>query len=314
MSLLADLDPAQFLREYWQRKPLMVRSALPGFVSAISGEELAGLSLEPQIESRIVLEDGDASPWQLLRGPFDESVYSKLPESGWTLLVQAVDLWLPEVADILQRVDFLPRWRMDDVMISYAPAGGSVGPHFDQYDVFLLQAEGTRRWQLGAACDADTKLLAGPELSIVADFEAVDEWLLEPGDMLYVPPGIAHWGVAMTDCITYSIGFRSPSLPDLMADLSLEMLKAKNPARYRDPALTPAMATEQIHPAFLAQLKSQLVAMLDDDAVLADWFARFMTRPKYPEIIEATEERRSVTIAGQRYVNGEPANDADETG
>lgn len=305
MSLLADLDPAEFLREYWQRKPLLVRDALPGFTSAITAEELAGLSLEPQIESRIVLEDGEATAWQLLRGPFDESVFEKLPDTGWTLLVQAVDLWLPEVANILDHVEFLPRWRMDDVMISYAPAGGSVGPHFDQYDVFLLQAQGTRRWQVGSACDADTPLLAGPELSILADFVPSVEWELEPGDMLYVPPGIAHWGVATTDCITYSIGFRSPSLPDLMADLALELLKDKNPRRYRDPPLTPAMAADEIHPQFLTQLKSQLVSMLDDEDELADWFARFMTQPKYPEIIEATEEQRVATIAGQPYINGE---------
>lgn len=305
MSILADIDPAAFLRDHWQRQPLLVRRALPGFRSAITAEELAGLSLEPQVESRIVLEDGEASPWQLLRGPFDESVYQKLPETGWTLLVQALDLWLPEVADVLEHVDFLPRWRMDDVMVSYAPAGGSVGPHFDQYDVFLLQAEGTRRWQIGGKCDADTPLLAGPELSIVASFEPSNEWLLEPGDMLYIPPGVSHWGIAETDCITYSIGFRSPSLPDLLADLALEMLKAKNPRRYRDPALTPAMASEAMHPEFLRQLKDQLVSLLDDDDALEDWLARFMTQPKYPEIIEATEERRTVVVSGRRYVNGE---------
>ncbi len=305
MSILADIDASTFLREYWQRKPLLVRGALPDFSSAITAEELAGLSLEPQIESRIVLEDGEASPWQLLRGPFDESVYENLPDTGWTLLVQAVDLWLPEVAEVLKHVDFLPRWRLDDVMISYAPAGGSVGPHFDQYDVFLLQAEGTRRWQIGAACDGETPLLDGPELSILDGFEASDEWLLEPGDMLYVPPGISHWGVAATDCMTYSIGFRSPSLPDLMADLALELLKTKNPPRYRDPALTPAMASDEVHSEFLRQLKAQLASMLDDEDALADWFGRFMTQPKYPEIIEATEELRTATIAGRRYTNGE---------
>jgi 50S ribosomal protein L16 3-hydroxylase len=303
--ILGTLTADEFLSEYWQKKPLLIRNAIPGFVSPLTPDELAGLALEEEVESRIILEQGATAPWELQTGPFDEHVFSQLPETHWSLLVQAVDLWIPEVKALLSRFNFLPPWRLDDIMVSYAPLGGSVGPHFDYYDVFLLQGLGQRRWQVGGRCDQKSPRLAGTLLRILSDFQAVDEWVLNPGDMLYLPPQYAHWGIAENDCLTYSIGFRSPSLADMVGDLATELMTQDHPAYFRDPKLTAKMANESIPPEFIQQLKSMLNDLLNDDNLLQDWFARYMTAPKYSEYIEETGESRTATVAGVRYQNGE---------
>lgn len=308
-SVLGDMDPGKFLAEHWQRKPLLVRSAVPGYVSPISADELAGLAMESEVESRIVLENWNDKPWVLRHGPFAESVFEELPASHWTLLVQAIDLWMPETQGLLDRFDFLPRWRLDDLMVSYAPAGGSVGPHFDQYDVFLLQVEGERHWRLGRSCDSNTALLAGTDLRILQEFTTQEEWLLGPGDMLYVPPNVAHWGIAESDCLTFSIGFRSPRLSDMLGDLAIELAASDSlPGHeyYRDPPLTPAMAGETIDPAFVSKARQALRDIVDNEALIADWIARYMTQPKYPDLIELTGETRRARISGRDYENGEP--------
>tara|TARA_R110001592_G_scaffold116059_1_gene316936 strand:- start:75027 stop:75971 length:945 start_codon:yes stop_codon:yes gene_type:complete len=304
-SVLASLSTDEFLREYWQKKPLLIRNAFPDFKSPLTPDELAGLSLEEEVESRIVIEQGQSGPWELQTGPFEESIFEQLPESHWTLLVQAADLWVPEVKALLNKFDFLPPWRLDDVMVSYAPYGGSVGPHFDYYDVFLLQGLGQRRWQVGGSCDHSAPRQPGTPLRILSEFNKVEEWVLNPGDMLYIPPQIAHWGVAENDCLTYSIGFRSPSIADMLGDLATELMAQDHTGYFRDPPLTPAMATESIHPLFIQQVKSMLSELLDDEALLADWFARYMTSPKYPEFTEETGENRTAVVAGNAYLNGE---------
>ncbi len=304
-SILGSLGRAEFLRTYWQQQPLLIRSALPNYASPLSADELAGLATEEDIESRIVIEEGADGRWEVKHGPFDAATFAALPETHWTLLVQAVDLWVPKCKELLNRFDFLPPWRLDDLMVSYAPTGGSVGPHFDQYDVFLLQMEGTRRWQLGGSCDADTKLVQGTELQIVDNFVAEEDWLLKPGDMLYLPPNIAHWGVAESASLTFSIGFRSPSLSDMLGDLAIELAARGGVDHYRDPPLTPTMAQENIDPAFVAQAKQQLITLIDDDALIADWLARYMTAPKYPELVDSTAESRTAAVELQRYYNGE---------
>ena len=192
--MLGDLSADAFLQRYWQKKPLLIRNALANYQSPISADELAGLALESEVESRLVETHG--MDWSLKHGPFNEDDFLGLPEQDWTLLVQGVDLWVPEVQALLSKFAFLPPWRVDDVMVSFACPGGSVGPHFDQYDVFLLQVEGQRRWQIGGECSSNTPLRDDSPLRILKEFEAEEEWLLEPGDMLYLPPGVAHWGVA----------------------------------------------------------------------------------------------------------------------
>jgi 50S ribosomal protein L16 3-hydroxylase len=307
-SVLGELSAERFLSEYWQQQPRLFRSAFTDFVSPVSADELAGLALEDEVESRLIQEHGDSGPWQVRNGPLQASTFAQLPATGWTLLVQAADLWVPELKALYQSFDFIPRWRFDDIMVSYAPAGGSAGPHFDQYDVFLLQVEGQRRWQIGGVCDESTPVMADTPLCILQDFEPQEEWLLEPGDMLYLPPGIAHWGIAESECMTYSIGFRSPSVGDMLGDLAIEILAQGNGGHdyhYRDPPLTPGMAGDLIHPDFIDQIRGQLRQVIDDRALLEDWFARFMTAPRYPGLEELTGEERTATTSRASYRNGE---------
>ncbi len=309
-GILGELAADEFLGTYWQQKAHLFRDALPDYVPPLSANELAGLALQPEVESRLVLEQGEHGPWELRHGPFVEQDFQHLPASGWTLLVQALDLWVPEVAELLDHFDFLPRWRVDDIMASYAVAGGSVGPHYDHYDVFLLQVSGERRWQIGERCDGAQATVAGTDLDILADFKPSDEWLLKPGDMLYLPPRMAHWGVASSECMTFSVGFRAPSVADMLAELAVGVAEQTaatgQAAYYADPPLDPSMAGNHIDAAFIQQVRTQLMAALQDDALLADWFARFMTQPKLPGLEEVTGERRRAHINGRDYENGEP--------
>jgi 50S ribosomal protein L16 3-hydroxylase len=303
-SILGAMPAARFLLDHWQQRPLLIRDALPGYTSPITPDELAGLALEAEVESRIVLEVGVDGPWELRTGPFEAASFETLPETQWTLLVQAVDLWLPEVAALLDHFDFLPRWRLDDIMVSYATPGGSVGPHFDHYDVFLLQVEGTRRWQIGDLVVGEPALLSGTPLRILRDFKATAEWLLTPGDMLYLPPRVAHWGIAESESLTFSIGFRAPTLSDMLGDLATEVMSGDNDRYFRDPPLTVDMATEMIDPAFVTQASHMLRQLLTNDEFIEDWFARYMTTPKYTHLQGETGEARVARTRRHRYRNG----------
>jgi 50S ribosomal protein L16 3-hydroxylase len=291
--ILGDIGAEEFLADYWQKKPLLVRGAIVDFEPPIDGDELAGLALEAEVESRLIV----GSDWQMEQGPFAESRFANLPPSNWSLLVQAVDLWVPEVAELLQHFSFLPAWRIDDIMVSYAEDGGGVGPHFDYYDVFLLQGSGRRKWQIGQHCDGNSPMADNANLKILADFTATDEWILEPGDMLYIPPKVAHWGTAVGDCTTFSIGFRAPGATEMLDDLATELL-SRGPAStfLTDPPLRPELAGDSISPAYIAQIKSLLLETLNDDQLLTEWFAQYMTEPKYPMLVDETGERRTASI------------------
>lgn len=289
LQLLGGLTAREFLRDYWQKKPLLVRQAMPDFESPISPDELAGLALEEEVESRLVIEHGER-PWELQRGPFNEDTFQDLPERDWTLLVQAVDQFVPEVAELLEDFKFLPKWRIDDLMISFAAPGGGVGPHFDNYDVFLLQAHGHRRWQIGQMCDADSPLLPHADLKILAEFEPTDEWVLEPGDMLYLPPCLAHNGIAEDDCMTYSVGFRAPSAAEVLThftDFLGQFLPDEE--RYSDADIQPSEDPNQIQRDALERLKALLNEHMSDERLLMTWFGQFMTEPKYPELVAGIE-------------------------
>ncbi|WP_459206053.1 ribosomal protein uL16 3-hydroxylase [Pseudomonas sp. MLB6B] len=283
LQLLGGLTAREFLRDYWQKKPLLVRQAFSDFESPIDPDELAGLALEEEVESRLVLEHGER-PWELRRGPFAEDAFADLPERDWTLLVQAVDQFVPEVAELLEHFRFLPSWRIDDVMISYAAPGGSVGPHFDNYDVFLLQGHGKRNWKLGQMCDSDSALLDHADLRILADFEQSEEMVLEPGDMLYLPPRLAHYGVAEDACLTYSVGFRAPSAAEVLTHFT-DFLSQFLPdeARYSDADAQPVSDPHQIQHDALDRLKALLAEHMGDERLLLTWFGQFMTEPRYPE-------------------------------
>ncbi len=223
--LTFQFDEKVFLKDYWQRAPLLIRNALPDWRSPLTPEDLAGLALEEDADSRLIgLANG---AWQLSEGPFTGSEFDR--PDVWTLLVNAVDQWVPAVSELRQCLRFLPNWRFDDVMVSYAVEGGGVGPHFDRYDVFLLQGSGSRLWRLGNWCDEDTPRIDHGGLNLLEQFETTEEHVLNPGDVLYVPPGMAHWGVAQTDCLTYSLGFRAPRITELMARWVDTVLERINP-------------------------------------------------------------------------------------
>ena len=297
LEILGGISAREFLREYWQKKPLLIRQALPGFESPVSPDELAGLSLEEDVESRLVIEHGER-PWELRRGPFTEDTYQQLPERDWTLLVQAVDQLVPDVAQLVEHFRFLPNWRIDDVMISFAAPGGGVGPHFDNYDVFLLQAHGNRRWRVGQMCDAESKMLTHPDLRILAEFQEAEEWVLEPGDMLYLPPRLAHYGTAEDACMTYSLGFRAPSAAEVLThftDFLAQFLPDEE--RYSDADLTPADDPYQIQSDALDRLRTMLTEHMSDERLLLTWFGQFMTEPRYPERVQGPEIEESELFA-----------------
>lgn len=294
INILGSISPEEFLRDYWQKKPLLIRQAIPGFQPPLDINELAGLALESLVESRIVMQQGDQGTYELFNGPFDENFLQTLPEKNWTLLVQAVDHLLPEVGQLLQHFKFLPQWRLDDLMISYAPEGGGVGPHFDYYDVFLLQASGQRRWQLGQQCNKSSLLRTDTPLKILQDFQANPEqdWVLEPGDLLYLPPQLAHWGTSLSqDCTTWSVGFRALSAEEILcgvADFIGEDLSED--LRYTDPDLTLPHNPAAIDDAAMQRVKKLLEQALDNPTALEEWFGRAMTQTKYPDQLIPTED------------------------
>ena len=277
MSQEIQIDKEMFLARYWQRKPMLLPQALPSFNAPIDANELAGMAMEDGIESRIIEQADDT--WQLHHGPFEENDFQR--DNPWTLLVQAVDHYVQEVAGLRQLVDFIPSWRVDDVMVSYASDGGSVGPHYDNYDVFLLQGEGQRLWKLGQYCDSETTLLPHDELKILSNFQQQDEYLLNPGDILYVPPGIAHWGIAQGECTTFSIGFRAPRLNELVSRFTDKLLDQLDPELfYTDPGLETSTRAGEIRPRDLERVAAQLQAALDQ-ASGNHWFGELVTEPRY---------------------------------
>lgn len=291
LTALGEMPVDEFLRDYWQQKPLLIRNALPN-LPVIDADSLAGFALEDGIESRLLQEtpadDGNRlnSQWTLKHGPLQEEDFAQLPPSHWTLLVQAVDHLLPEIQQLLNRFRFIPNWRVDDVMVSYAPNQGNVGPHFDYYDVFLLQAKGSRTWKIGQHCTAQSLLRADTDCKILTDFNTQECWVTQPGDLLYIPPNIAHWGIANDDCMTYSIGFRAPSQADLLLDFSQEVAaEIAADQRYSDPGIKPRNNPGQIQLEELAQVKAMILQALDDDSRIAEWFGRYITQAKRESLI-----------------------------
>ncbi|MBD2840821.1 cupin domain-containing protein [Erythrobacter rubeus] len=279
-----DFDAQAFLREYWQKKPLLIRNPWTEWRNPLEPNELAGLACEAHVESRLISEAADE--WALEHGPVAEDRFNELGKAPWTLLVQAVDHYVPEVAELLDPFRFIPNWRIDDVMVSYATDGGGVGAHFDQYDVFLIQGLGRRRWELGGLCNDDTPLLPHDGLRLLAEFEPEQEWVLEPGDILYVPPQIAHRGVAVGhDCMTYSVGFRAPSRDELIAGWADTVTSGDNDDdRYTDPDLAMQANAGEISDDALARLRAMIAERLNDKEAFARWFGEFATAPKNDRI------------------------------
>lgn len=272
------LDRAGFLAQYWQREPLLLRAAVPDFAPPVSAGELAGLAMEAEVESRIAECRGDpasAASWQLEHGPFPASAFDR--RHPWTLLVQGVDQLLDEVAAMRSLASFIPGWRLDDIMVSYASDGGGIGPHYDLYDVFLLQGEGERSWRLGQRCDDSTALLPHPDLKLLAEFHCQAEYTLRCGDVLYIPPGVAHWGISRGDSTCFSIGFRAPRLADLLSrwvDARLEQLP--DSLLLRDPGREPSHAAGKISGSDVENARQQVLALLGENGE-DHWFGELIT-------------------------------------
>ena len=276
LTLLGNLTAAEFLRDYWHKKPLLIRQAIPGFTPLLTLDQLTALAGQNHVESRLVTQVDGA--FDMLQGPLEE-----LPgrdDGPWTMLVQGVNLEDARADALLRQFRFVPDARLDDLMISFATDGGGVGPHFDSYDVFLLQAEGQRRWRISA--QDDLSIVEGLPLKILSNFVADEEFVLEPGDMLYLPPQYAHDGVAMGDCMTYSIGFRSPSYQELgeaflqfMAD-SIDL-----PGRYADADLQPADHPAEIPQAMLAKLTDELNKVRFTEEDITIFMGEHLSEPKH---------------------------------
>ena len=278
------MPPADFLRDYWQKQPLLIRNAFPQYAAAdfqspLQPEDLAGLACEESALSRIVMHDRASDAWTVRSGPFEEAMFPGMPHQDWTLLVQDVDKWDADVAAILDSFSFLPRWRIDDVMVSFAAPGGSVGAHVDQYDVFLLQAQGRRRWQIDAGENPVLEFRDDVELKLLRQFTPSHEWLLGPGDMLYLPPGVPHHGVAEDACLTFSVGMRAPSAAELLGDFADTLAADADEAlRYRDPDLAPPGDPAEIDAAAMVRAIEALnLLRMNDPDRLGDWFGRFIT-------------------------------------
>jgi 50S ribosomal protein L16 3-hydroxylase len=277
-NILGNINSKIFLKDYWQKKPLLIRQAIPGYHCPLRPEELAGLACEEEVSSRLVIEKHGTHPWQVKYGPLKEKDFKKLPQTHWTLLVQEVDHYHPGIRSLLDYFSFIPNWRIDDVMISYAPAHGSVGPHLDSYDVFLLQGLGRRRWQINADDYTEADFVPGLELRILKKFRAKQEWILEPGDMLYLPPGVAHHGIALDSCLTLSIGFLAPTRSELITHFAEEMIAGTAAdLRYSDADLRLQEYPGEITGKSLASIRKLMRAALRDDTALNRWFGKFIT-------------------------------------
>jgi 50S ribosomal protein L16 3-hydroxylase len=317
LTLLGGLSPAAFMKRHWQRKPLLVRGAIPGFASPITRLELFELAARDEVESRLVERHGES--WKLRRGPLARRNLPPVARPAWTLLVQGADLHHAAAHQMLQRFRFVPDARLDDLMISYATDGGGVGPHFDSYDVFLLQAHGRRRWRIGR--ERDLSLVEGLPVKILRNFQPEHEYLLEPGDMLYLPPGWAHDGIAEGECQTWSIGFRVPARGELAQDL-LQRLADDAPdalgdALYRDRGQPAADQPAAIPAALQTFARDAVQAALKDPEALARALGEHLTEPKpsvWFDAGRAPRRLRAVTLdartrmmhdARHVFVNGE---------
>ena len=305
LQLLGGLTPDEFLSEYWHKKPLLIKNAIPNFTGLLSPEELAGLACEDEVQSRIVEEIN--GQWHASHGPFDDEDFARLPEKPdpkhrWTLLVQTVNHYLPEASALLQQFDFIPHARLDDLMVSYAPDGGGVGPHFDSYDVFLLQGQGKRLWRVSE--QTDLGLIEGAPLRILKNFDTAQEWLLEAGDMLYLPPHLAHWGIAVSDgkvdCMTYSIGFRAPKNQELATEFLGYMQDKLNQEQltitgmYEDADLGLQEHAAEISAGMVTKVAEILRKIQWSNNDVADFLGTYLSEPK-PDVVFDPNKKTSLS-------------------
>ena len=291
LDVLGNITAEQFLAEYWQKKPLLVRNAIPEITDLLEPKDVMELALDENITARLIKQkDKDPNQWSVKSSPLIKGDFQKMPKL-WTLLVQAVDHYSFDIAEMWRKFPFIPQWRRDDIMVSYAPQGGSVGKHFDFYDVFLVQGHGHRRWQLGQMCDESTEFVAGQPLKLLPEIEVSFDEILAPGDLLYVPPGLAHYGVAEDECLTYSFGFRMPNVADMMDSVGDTFSKydtLSNPLQ--DIKRDQATAIGEITSSELDYMREKLLAQLQSPHHLNDALMCLISQPAYPENIPENDE------------------------
>ena len=291
LDVLGGITAEQFLAEYWQKKPLLVRNAMPEIAGLLEPDDVMELALDENVTARLIKQkDRDPNQWSVKSSPLLKADFQKMPKL-WTLLVQAVDHYSFDLSELWKKFPFIPQWRRDDIMVSYAPQGGSVGKHFDFYDVFLIQGYGQRRWQLGQMCNAETEFVPGQPLKLLPEMDVNFDEVLAPGDLLYVPPGLSHYGVAEDDCLTFSFGFRMPNVSDMMdrvGDKFAENEVLRNPLT--DIIRDQISAAGEVAANELEYLKSKIMEQLHNSNVLEDAIMGLMSEPKYPENIPEAEE------------------------
>ena len=291
-QVLGACPARRFFVEHWQKTPLLIRAALPGFTGLLSPAQLLELACRDDAQSRLVIRTGRR--WEAHQGPFERAFLRRLPARGWTLLVHEVDHFLPQARALLERFSFVPYARLDDLMVSYAPPGGGVGPHCDSYDVFLLQGAGRRRWRVSR--QRDSALVEGAPLKLLRNFRPQQEWVLEPGDMLYLPPGWAHDGVALDPCMTYSVGFRAP----VWRELAIHFLRfledqVEIEGLYRDPELRPRDNPARIGRAMVRKVAQRLASIRWSGPDVARFLGQYLTEPKAHVFF--TRRRRGLSLA-----------------
>jgi len=291
LAVLGGITAEQFLAEYWQKKPLLVRNGLPEIVGLLEPQDVQELALEEHASARLIRQkDRNPNEWHVKSSPLTKGDFQKLPKL-WTLLVQAVDHYSFDLSELWKKFPFIPQWRRDDIMVSYASKGGSVGKHFDFYDVFLVQGHGHRRWQLGQMCDANTAFVPNQPLKLLPEIDVQFDEVLAPGDLLYVPPGMAHYGVAEDDCLTFSFGFRMPNVAGMMERISDQFSAntlLQNPVL--DIARKQMSQIGEINETELNHLKDLVLAQLQDSAALDAAIMSYMSEPKYPDNIPEADE------------------------
>jgi 50S ribosomal protein L16 3-hydroxylase len=297
------LDEAAFLREYWQSKPLFMPGAWPGFVNPLSPEELAGLALDEVFPSRII-EQHSAKRWSVRQGPFSEADFAALEGKRWSLLITDIEKHLPDFGRYVQPFRFIPDWRFDDLMISYAPPGGSVGPHFDDYDVFLIQAQGRRNWKIEGRFrrlpSLEDELIPDAELRLIRQFKTQETYSCEPGDMLYLPPRLGHFGVAESECMTWSVGFKAPNFHELLIDYMHEFEPANEHKRFTDPGLPLQQNPGEITGWQITQLKRWFIQQINEnDAQFARWAAKYLSDSPLASEFNIEPEFHGVDFNGQ---------------
>ncbi|WP_335977914.1 cupin domain-containing protein [Acinetobacter calcoaceticus] len=291
LAVLGGITAEQFLAEYWQKKPLLVRNGLPEIVGLLEPQDVQELALEEHASARLIRQkDRNPNEWHVKSSPLTKGDFQKLPKL-WTLLVQAVDHYSFDLSELWKKFPFIPQWRRDDIMVSYASKGGSVGKHFDFYDVFLVQGHGHRRWQLGQMCDANTAFVPNQPLKLLPEIDVQFDEVLAPGDLLYVPPGMAHYGVAEDDCLTFSFGFRMPNVAGMMERIS-DQFSANTLLQNPVLDITRKQMSQigEINETELNHLKDLVLAQLQDSAALDAAIMSYMSEPKYPDNIPEADE------------------------